>query len=103
MKTLIAIVTLIAIMVVGVSALAEVSLDQAKQIALERAGVAAEDAVFTKAHKDYDDGRQEYEIEFYVGATEYEMDVDAATGRVTDFDTEIHAVNANGWIVDFDD
>lgn len=90
-------------MVVGVSALAEVSLDQAKQIALDRAGVAAEDARFTKAHRDFDDGRLEYDIEFYVGATEYEMDVDAATGRINDFDTEIHAMDANGRIVDFDD
>ena len=70
-------VLVLTIMVVGACALAEVSLDDAKQIALERAGVTAENAVFTRAYLDDDDGRKEYEIEFYVGQTEYEMDVDA--------------------------
>ena len=87
-------VLVLAIMVVGACALAEVSLDEAKQIALERAGVTAENAVFTKAYLDDDDGRKEYEIEFYVDQTEYEMDVDAATGEVRDYETEAHALIA---------
>ena len=84
----------LAIMMAGVCALAEIDLEGAKQIALERAGVTAEQAVFTKAYLDEDDGRQEYEIEFYVDQTEYEMDVDAATGEVNDFETEAHALAA---------
>ena len=58
-------VLILAILIVGACALAEVSLDEAKQIAMEHAGVAAEKAVFTKAYLDDDDGRPEYEIEFY--------------------------------------
>ena len=85
-------VLVLAIMVVGACALAEVSLDEAKQIALERAGVTAENAVFTKAYLDDDDGRKEYEIEFYVDQTKYEMDVDAATGEVRDYETESPAL-----------
>ena len=84
----------LAIMMAGVCALAEIDLEGAKKIALERAGVTAEQAVFTKAYLDEDDGRQEYEIEFYVDQTEYEMDVDAATGEVNDFETEAHALAA---------
>ena len=50
----------------------------------------AADASFTKAHRDWDDGREVYEIEFYANNTEYDMDVDVNTGRVTDFSTEYH-------------
>ncbi len=61
----------------------EISLDEAKKIALSYAGVKSEEAVFTKAKLDYDDGRAEYELEFIVGNTEYEYDIDASTGEVT--------------------
>ena len=60
----------------------EISLDEAKEIALSYAGVKSEEAVFTKAKLDYDDGRAEYELEFIVGNTEYEYDIDASTGEV---------------------
>ena len=65
---------------VCVGALADITLDEAKQIALDRAGVAAEDALFIKSHTDRDDGRAVYDIEFYSNATEYEFDVDVVTG-----------------------
>ena len=66
------------------------TLEQAKQAALKYAGVKAADATFTKAHKDWDNGRQVYEIEFYTNNTEYDMDVDVNTGAITDFSTEYH-------------
>ena len=52
----------------------------------------AADANFTKAHRDFDNGREVYEIEFYAFNTEYDMDVDVLTGKVTDFSKEYHAV-----------
>ena len=97
MKKIIAVVLAIATLTFAAAAFAagNITLEDAKQIALDRAGAAAEDAVFTKAHPDNDDGRQVYDIEFYVGTTEYEMDVDAATGEVTEFETEEHALPAS--------
>ena len=87
------------ILTIGACALADVTLDEAKKIALDKAGVAAEDAIFTKAHFDHEDGRVVADIEFYAGTTEYEMDVDTATGEITEFETEEHAlVDANGTI-----
>lgn len=68
----------------------KLTLAQAKQAALDYAEVEEAEAIFTKAHKDYDDGRMVYEIEFYVDDTEFDMDVDANTGRITDFSTEYH-------------
>ena len=79
----------LALVFVSVLASAEtITLDQAKEIALTKAGVAKEDAIFTKAYLDLDDGRLEYEIEFYANANEYEMDVDANTGDVRDYEVE---------------
>lgn len=67
---------------------ATITVEQAKAIALERAGVSASDAIFTKAKLDYDDGIQKYEIEFRVGRMEYECDVNAQTGTVTDYSAD---------------
>ena len=83
------------VMMLGVSALADVTLEEAKQIALEKAGVAAADAVFTKAHHDHEDGRLVIEIEFYAGTTEYDMDVDVVSGEVSDFEKEEHGLIAS--------
>jgi len=92
MKRIVALVLAFVMLIGGAWTLAEVNIDQAKQIALDKAGVKAEDAIFTKAHADHEDGRAVFEIEFYVGATEYEMDVDIVTGEVTDFETEEHGL-----------
>ena len=61
-----------------------------------------EQANFTKAYLDWDNGRLVYEIEFYVGTVEYDMDVDAITGMVTDFSRENHG-GFGGFDHDWDD
>ena len=50
----------------------------------------AAEATFTKAHRDWDNGREVYEIEFYANNTEYDMDVDVNTGRIMSFSKEYH-------------
>lgn len=98
MKRLVALV-LAGLMLIGGCALAEVTIEEAKQIALDRAGATAENAVFTKAHPYEEDGRAVFDMEFYVGTTEYDVDVDIATGEIVDFETEEHAlVDSNGSI-----
>ena len=63
---------------------------KAKEIALNHAGVKAADATVTKSKLDYEDGRQVYEIEFYVsgssGYTEYDYEIEAATGKIVSYD-----------------
>lgn len=54
----------------------EISLEEAKNIALKNAGVAQKDAAFTSAHKDYDDGITYYEIDFRTATVEYEYEID---------------------------
>ena len=94
MKKAVAVVlAVMMVLVLSVSAFAArgpLTLEEAKQAALEYAGVKASEATFTKAHRDFDDGREVYEIEFYANGTEYEMDVDVNTGRILDFSREYH-------------
>lgn len=60
----------------------------AKQIALNHAGIAEADANFVRCHLDFDDGRWEYKVELYSGATEYEYEIDASTGDILSFSQE---------------
>lgn len=98
MKKVIAMVmTIVMMLALGTTAFADntpLTVEQAKQAALNFAGVNASEATFTKAYKGYDDGREVYEIEFYANNTEYDMDVDVYTGRITDFSTEYHGMQA---------
>lgn len=66
-----------------------ITAEEAKTIALEHAGVAAADATFFSVKLDQDDGRQVYEVEFYSGTTEYDYDIDALTGDLIGYDTDI--------------
>ena len=70
----------------SVPAAGDVGLEAAKSAALKHAGLSS--AVFTKAERDYDDGRLEYELEFHTDSAAYEVTVDAATGRVLDYEKE---------------
>ena len=72
----------------GAFAAGRLTKDEAKKIALDKAGVTAAEATFTKARLDYDDGREEYEFEFFANGREFDIDVDANTGRVVKFDVE---------------
>lgn len=57
-----------------------ISLEQAKELALQKAGLSASQVQFKKAKLDFDDGRWEYEIEFINNFVEYEAEIDAQTG-----------------------
>ena len=59
-----------------------IGVDRAKSIALGHAGVSASSVSFSKAKLDDDDGRGVYEIEFYVGNTEYDYEIDAHSGAI---------------------
>lgn len=65
-----------------------ISLDDAKKTALDDAGVKEADVVMKKAELSADDGKNKYEIEFYYKDIEYEYDIDAKTGAVTDLDRD---------------
>ena len=73
----------------------DVSLEKAKSIALEHAGVRAADATITKARQKYDDGVLEYEIDFNAGGWEYDYSIHAGTGRILEHEKEPTERNRN--------
>ncbi len=98
MKRLIALV-LAVLVVLSVSATAFaaqpadlISKERAQEIALEHAGLKAEEVKFTKSKLDFDDGRYEYEIEFVAeGNLEYDYTVNAQNGKIVEFDRDYDA------------
>ena len=56
--------------------------EAAKSAAFTHAGVSAADAAAVRCKLDWEDGRQVYDIEFWVGSTEYDYEIDASTNAV---------------------
>lgn len=69
-----------------------ITQEQAQAIALEHAGVTAEEATIYKVKADFDDGRAVYDVEFAVGATEYDYEIAQSDGRVLSYDSDVE-----GW------
>ena len=90
MKKLVAVIVAVMMMAGCISALAAGSMtkEQAMQAALEYTGLKAEQVTFTWVEKDWDDGREVYEVKFVSGGIEYEMNVDIRTGRIYDADRD---------------
>ena len=63
--------------------------EKAKTIALNHAGVSASNATFIRVQLGRDDGRMEYEVEFWSGNTEYDYDIDALTGDIRSYDRDV--------------
>ncbi len=72
---------------------ADITLEEAKTIALSDAGVSSSDATFTKARLDYDDGIAVYELEFYTSDREYDYDVNASSGSIISRESEAFKTN----------
>ena len=89
MKKIAAMIAAVAVTTaMAVPAFAAVTEQQAKDIALRQAGVNPASVSYMQVHQDWDDGRQEYDVKFYVGTTEYSCDVDMNTGAIRDFDVD---------------
>lgn len=71
-----------------------IGMDAAKRAALANAGVTAEEARFTKARMDYEDGVPVYELEFFTATHEYEYEINAQTGAV--FSKSVEAFHNSG-------
>ena len=63
--------------------------EEAKSIAFRDAGVEEANVTGIRIHQEYDDGREKYEIDFYVDNREYDYDIDSNTGEILSKDSEI--------------
>lgn len=72
-----------------------ITLNEAKAIALKKVSLSASQVKFTKAISDTDDGILYYDIEFISGNYEYEFEIRAKDGKITDFDKEKAEVKAS--------
>lgn len=66
----------------------DIGVEQAKQIALDKAGLAAADVTFTQTSYEIDDGVRIYDIEFRQGRVEYSAEIRAADGYILSWDVD---------------
>ena len=82
-----------AIMVLAVAlaagaAFAAVSEDEALRIALDDAGISREEASWLNSHRDRDDGRIYYDVEFRSDEGKWEYEIDSESGSIVGFEFE---------------
>ncbi|MBQ9642700.1 MAG: PepSY domain-containing protein [Lachnospiraceae bacterium] len=65
-----------------------ISQDEALQIAMDHAGVTERDVTWPRVHMDFEHGYQIYEVEFHVGWTEYNYDIDAVSGQILAYESD---------------
>lgn len=66
-----------------------ITMDQAQSIALEHAGLKAEEVTGIHIVIDMENGRQIYDVEFREGHWKYDYEIDAATGKILDWDKDM--------------
>ena len=66
------------------------TIEDAQRTALEAAGVSESQVIFEKRGTSFDDGREIYEIDFFIpGEIKYDFDIDTATGMIVDQDQDL--------------
>ena len=68
--------------------------EEAKRIALEDAGVTESELSGIYIHLDWDDGIQEYDVEFYVDGREYDYEISAQDGTIRSRDSEMEYISS---------
>lgn len=81
-----------------------VSIEQAKEIALNHANKTADQVQFVKSKQDWEHGRSVYEIEFIYqegsNYMEYDYEIDASTGQILSYDYDIENYQQYKQIID---
>lgn len=75
------------------TAAAEISAEQAKEIALDYVG----GGTVTKCTRDYENGKQVYEIAIVYGDKKYEMDIGVYDSEITDYEEKYRNINGNSY------
>lgn len=67
----------------------QITEEEAKAVALKDAGYTEADVTGIRVKQDRDDGRDIYEVDFYVQAEEFDYDIDRSTGQILSRDYDI--------------
>ena len=62
--------------------------EDAEKIALDHAGLSADQVQRLRTELDYERGKPEYEVDFRVDRWEYDYDIDAQTGEIRSWDKD---------------
>jgi uncharacterized membrane protein YkoI len=76
------------------AAVSSIDEEQAKAIALNDAGITETDVTFMQVKTDIENGVSVFDVEFIAGDTEYDYEIDAATGELRSKDRDIEAAPA---------
>jgi hypothetical protein len=71
----------------------QISVDEAKQIALAHANLAQKDVTFVETKLDNEDNRIVYKIEFVISNIEYDYEIDAVSGEIISSDSDVEDDN----------
>ncbi len=74
-----------------------ITLEEAKQIALNHAGLSSSQVSFIKSEMDFDDRIKKYDIEFCYQNKEYDYEINATNGQILgyDYDVENYTIQDN--------
>ena len=68
---------------------AGITEEEARSLAIDHAGLTADQVTFVKSDLDRDDGRKVYDVEFYTeDFREYDYEINADTGEIVEFDSD---------------
>ena len=74
-----------------------ITVEEAKQIALNHAGLSSSQVSFIKSEMDFDNGIKKYDIEFYYQNKEHDYEINASNGQIIgyDYDVENYTIQSN--------
>lgn len=71
-----------------VSSDTKLSKDEAAQIALSHAGLAAEEVSYLHVESDFDDGIHKYDVQFFHDTFEYDYEIESKSGAILSFEKD---------------
>ena len=66
----------------------QITIEEAKDIALKNANLTNDQVTFTEVKLDIENGIQKYELEFYNNNKEYSYEIDANTGKILSYEQD---------------
>ena len=66
----------------------QITIEEAKDIALKNANLTNNQVTFTEVKLDIENGIQKYELEFYNNNKEYSYEIDANTGKILSYEQD---------------